>query len=154
MKYIGRLLTLIRSNIVIRIPSTTICLVIASILASCVQPTTTTSSISPVPTIAVTAPSTSTLANTPTNTSVSNTQIVGPANGIIEFAGHTWNVKSGCGIGPGPNCWSDSAESVWIQDGALYLKIRKIEDRWYSAEVTTMECTQYGAHRFFVSTKI
>jgi hypothetical protein len=31
----------------------------------------------------------------------------------ITFAGRSWEVKSGTG-GPGPNNWSDSASSVWV----------------------------------------
>lgn len=68
---------------------------------------------------------------------------------IIEFAGRQWVVKSGCGLGPGPNCWSDSQESVWVEGGQLHLKIRKVNDVWYAAEVSTKVCTQYGMHRFF-----
>jgi len=70
---------------------------------------------------------------------------------MIEFAGWQWFVKSGCGLGPGPNCWSDSEESVWVDDREqLHLKIRKIGDTWHAAEVYTVACTQYGMHRFFM----
>jgi len=69
----------------------------------------------------------------------------------ITFAGRQWVVKSGCGLGPGPNCWSDSEQSVWVDgSGQLHLKIRNINGTWYSAEVYTVACTQYGMHRFFV----
>ena len=69
----------------------------------------------------------------------------------IEFAGRQWAVKSGCGLGPGPNCWSDSEQSVWVDgSGQLHLKIRNISGTWYSAEVYTTACTQYGMHRFYV----
>jgi hypothetical protein len=69
----------------------------------------------------------------------------------IEFAGRQWAVKSGCGLGPGPNCWSDSEQSVWVDgSGQLHLKIRNISGTWYSAEVYTMACTQYRMHRFSV----
>ena len=40
-------------------------------------------------------------------------QIAGSSERIIDFAGRQWGVKSGCGLGPGPNCWSDSEQSVW-----------------------------------------
>ena len=72
----------------------------------------------------------------------------------IEFAGRQWIVKSGCDRGPGPNCWSDSSESVWVEDGTLHLKIRRIGDEWHSTEVYTRQCTQYGVHRFFVRGRI
>jgi hypothetical protein len=68
----------------------------------------------------------------------------------IEFVGRQWVVKSGCGLGPGPNCWSDSQESVWVDSsGQLHLKIREVNGTWYCAEVYTKSCTQYGMHRFF-----
>lgn len=69
---------------------------------------------------------------------------------IIEFAGRQWGVKSGCGLGPGPNCWSDSEESVWVDAGGqLHLKMREVSGTWYSAEVTSKTCTRYGMHRFY-----
>jgi hypothetical protein len=71
---------------------------------------------------------------------------------IINFAEWQWLVKSGCGKGPGHpvtgNCWSDSEESVWLENGRLHLKLRKIDDTWHSAEVYTLACAQYGLHRF------
>jgi len=70
---------------------------------------------------------------------------------ILEFAGRKWVVKSGCGIGPGPNCWSDSEQSVWVDEsGQLHLKIWEIDGTWHSAEIYTTACTHYGIHRFFV----
>jgi hypothetical protein len=68
----------------------------------------------------------------------------------LQFAGVTWNVRTGYG-GPGPNYWSDSAESVWLDgDGHLHMRINKIGDRWYCSEVYTEHFTQYGEHRFVV----
>jgi hypothetical protein len=69
---------------------------------------------------------------------------------MINFAGWEWVVKSGCGRGPGPNCWSDSEQSVWVDEGQLHLKIREIDGTWNSAEVYSRACTRYGKHRFFV----
>ena len=72
----------------------------------------------------------------------------------IQFAGHIWNVKSGYG-GPGPNNWSNDTQSVWVDsDGALHLKIRKIGDTWYCAEVYSTEYTTYGLHRFYIASKV
>lgn len=73
---------------------------------------------------------------------------------VIGFAGQKWIVKSGCGLGPGPNCWSDSNESVWVEGGQLHLKLRQIKGVWHSAEVVTQACTQYGMHRFFTIGRI
>jgi hypothetical protein len=67
----------------------------------------------------------------------------------VEFAGSQWNVKSGYG-GPGPNYWSDSEESVWVDSQGLHLKIRQIEGTWHSAEVWTTTCSLYGMHRFYL----
>ncbi len=72
----------------------------------------------------------------------------------IEFAGCTWNVRSGGG-GPGPNYWSDSAENVWVDDeDRLHLKIRKIDNKWYCSEVYTQHFTQYGEHRFLIEGRV
>jgi hypothetical protein len=69
---------------------------------------------------------------------------------IINFAGRNWIVKSGYG-GPGPNYWSDSEHSVWIdENGWLHLKIREVDGRWYCSEVYTEFPTQYGVHSFYV----
>jgi hypothetical protein len=72
---------------------------------------------------------------------------------VIRFAGRDWEVKSGPGKGPGPNDWSNDERSVWVDDaGRLHLKIRQIGDVWNSAEVTTLEYTQEGLHRFYITT--
>ncbi len=73
----------------------------------------------------------------------------GTAVRTIQFAGYNWIVKSGFG-GPGPNNWSDSGQSVWVDSlGRLHLKIRKINGAWHCAEVYTEHFTDYGEHRFF-----
>ena len=67
----------------------------------------------------------------------------------ITFAGREWEVRSGYG-GPGPNSWSDSEESVWLDaDGMLHLKIREVDGIWNCAEVTSVVPTRYGMHRFY-----
>ncbi|MBN1155200.1 hypothetical protein JXB12_09815 [candidate division KSB1 bacterium] len=69
---------------------------------------------------------------------------------IIHFAGCDWYVRGGFG-GPGPNYWSDSDESVWLDDdGRLHLRIRYEGARWYCAEVYTTKYTTYGEHRFLI----
>jgi len=71
-------------------------------------------------------------------------------NRIIDFAGCKWVVKSGY-WGPGPNYFSDSEESVWLDDqGRLHMKIRKIDDKWYCPEVYTQLYTGHGEHRFLI----
>ena len=72
----------------------------------------------------------------------------------ITFAGCDWNVRSGY-WGPGPNHFSDSAESVWVDDqGRLPLKIRQVGATWYCAEVYSTQFTTYGEHRFLVDSRI
>ncbi len=72
---------------------------------------------------------------------------------IIQFAGRDWYVKAGVGMGPGPNNWSDDAESVWVDAaGKLHLKIRNIGGDWHSAEVYSVIPAGYGMHRFYVDT--
>ncbi len=71
----------------------------------------------------------------------------------IEFSGMTWEVKSGCGLGPGPSCWSEDTESVWVDGlGRLHMKVRESDGVWYSAEVSTQESFGYGDYRFQIET--
>ena len=72
---------------------------------------------------------------------------------IISFAGREWYVKSGCGRGPQANCWSDTDESVRVDGEGLHLKVRQVNGVWNSAEVYSNTCTQYGLHRFFLTTR-
>lgn len=70
----------------------------------------------------------------------------------IQFAGLTWNVKTGGPAGPGPNMWSDSLESVWVDsNGALHLKVRQIGGVWHSAEVSTQQSFGHGTYLFNVA---
>lgn len=72
---------------------------------------------------------------------------------VIRFAGRDWAVKSGSGIGPGPNEWSNDERSVWVDEtGRLHLKVRQIGDVWHSAEVYSTDFTQEGLHRFYITT--
>lgn len=72
----------------------------------------------------------------------------------IRFAGRQWLVREWFG-GPGPNKFSDSAESVWVdKDGSLHLKLRKIGDEWYCAEVRSVQPTSYGMHRFYLASRV
>ncbi len=73
---------------------------------------------------------------------------------IIHFAGCDWFVKSGF-WGPGPNYFSDSDSSVWLDEkGRLHLRIRQEGTIWYCAEVYTTQFTIYGEHRFLVEGRI
>jgi hypothetical protein len=73
----------------------------------------------------------------------------------IQFAGLTWDVKVGNGLGPGPNNWSDTSDSVWVDaQGQLHLKIRKVGSTWYCAEVTTQQSFGFKAYLFKVGTDV
>jgi hypothetical protein len=69
-------------------------------------------------------------------------------NRTITFAGRDWQVKSGT-AGPGPNNWSDSQSSVWVNSDGLHLKIRRVGSTWYCAEIRTSLPTRYGMQRFY-----
>jgi len=73
------------------------------------------------------------------------------AQTTIQFSGLTWNVRNGSG-GPGPNLWSDSPNSVWVDtEGQLHLKIRKVGSSWYCSEVYAQKSYGYGEYRFYVA---
>lgn len=68
----------------------------------------------------------------------------------IKFSGFKWEVGNGYS-GPGPNHWSNSQDSVWVDEKrALHLKIRKIDDKWYSASVNLEESLGYGEYTFYL----
>ena len=74
------------------------------------------------------------------------------AQNTIEWSGMTWDIKSGNGLGPGPNNWSDSSDSVWVDvDGNLHLTVRKDAGVWYSAEIIAQESLGYGDYEFRAS---
>ena len=75
----------------------------------------------------------------------------------ISFSGHDWEVRNTHNTrrGPGPNVFSDSDESVWVDDnGRLHLKIRKIDDVWHCAEVTLKKSLGYGTYTFHVNSDL
>jgi hypothetical protein len=77
--------------------------------------------------------------------------LCGPAAGArtITWSGRSWDVKdSGAGVvGPGPNRFSDSARTVWVDGrGRLHLRIEFRHGHWYSAEVVATEATGYGTY--------
>ena len=72
---------------------------------------------------------------------------------LIRFSGRAWRVKSSqTPVGPGPNCFSRSPESVWVDpSGQLHLKIAHKDGKWYCAEVVTAEPLGYGSYQFKIS---
>lgn len=74
----------------------------------------------------------------------------------IIFSGRDWIVKfSTIPEGPGPNYFSDSNESVWVdRQDRLHLKIVKVDDTWYSSEVILNESLGYGQYVFYTASRI
>lgn len=71
----------------------------------------------------------------------------------INWQGYTWNVKNGTGLGPGPNNWSSN--NVWVDaNGYLHLKISKVNNVWYAAEIGTQQNLGFGTYQFWVEGRI
>ncbi|MBZ0310169.1 MAG: DUF11 domain-containing protein [Anaerolineae bacterium] len=93
----------------------------------------------------------------PANNTETEKTIINPPVGtrVVYFANQSWYVKAGTNMGPANNNWSDSSESVWVDaQGRLHLKIRKIGDTWWCAEVFTMMTYGYGTYQFFVDSDL
>ena len=74
----------------------------------------------------------------------------------IPFSGYVWAVKDHgkSFAGPGPNRFSDSSGSVWVDDDdRLHMKIRRIKGKWYASEVINLCTLGYGSYRIFLTTK-
>ncbi len=74
----------------------------------------------------------------------------------VQWSGYEWVVKSSKEpFGPGPNLWSDSQESVWVDgEGRLNLKLRKIGERWHCAEVYSVRSLGYGKYIFYLDSRV
>ncbi len=75
----------------------------------------------------------------------------------IAFADHVWAVKDhgNSTAGPGPNRFSDSTDSVWVDaDGRLHMKIRRRKGKWYAAEVINLCTLGYGTYRFHLDSPV
>jgi hypothetical protein len=86
--------------------------------------------------------------------------VAGSANArTIHFSGMEWQVKNGVG-GPNPNnitqnYWSDSPESIWVDDeGRLHLKIRYDDGVWKCAEIQSNETVKYAEYTWEISNPI
>ncbi len=80
---------------------------------------------------------------------------------VIEFSGILWGVRGDAHQTPeepGANYWSDSSENIWVEKHGdyeeLHLKITNRRGRWYCCEVYTLEPTEYGVHRFYLSGRL
>lgn len=73
----------------------------------------------------------------------------------LDFGGMTWRIKfSASAVAPGPNPYSASVESVWVDQWGLHLTIRKIADVWHATEVFTKERVGYGTYTFSVESDV
>ena len=74
-----------------------------------------------------------------------------PPKRRIFFSGYEWWVKSSpYAVGPGPNLFSDSQSSVWVDEtDQLHLKIDRKENLWRCAEVVSLSSFGYGTYRFY-----
>lgn len=79
-----------------------------------------------------------------------------PPERIISFAGREWKVKrSDCPVGPGPNYFSDSEESVWVdENGFLHLTIENQDGKWNSTEVILTISLGYGVYIFHTESQV
>lgn len=80
----------------------------------------------------------------------------------INWSKQTWNVRNGTG-GPGPwlsgtdtNNWLGNSTSVWVDpvDTTLHLRMRKIGDKWYCVEVSSVNSLGYGEYTFQLNSRI
>lgn len=77
------------------------------------------------------------------------------AGRTVEFAGRTWQVKAGKNLGPGPNDFSDSAESVRVDaEGHLHLAILPNGASSTCAEVVSPASLGYGEYRWTIDGKL
>lgn len=74
----------------------------------------------------------------------------------IAFSGFDWIVKvSNNKVGPGPNLFSDSTQSVWVDElGHLHMKIRKSGSRWTCSEVILNGTLGYGTYRWTLASRV
>ncbi len=74
----------------------------------------------------------------------------------IDFSGYAWWVKTSSGrVGPGPNYFSDSPNNVWVDEsGFLHLKITKVKNRWYCAEIVSTEVFGHGTYQWELASPV
>jgi endo-1,4-beta-D-glucanase Y len=74
----------------------------------------------------------------------------------LSFSGYQWNVRSSTSkSGPGPNYFSDSSGSVWV-DGQdrLHMKISHVGAQWRCSEVTLAPELGYGRYVFRIDSPV
>lgn len=76
---------------------------------------------------------------------------------VISWSGYDWWVRTSGGDpqGPGPNIFSNSQESVFVDtNGDLHLKIRQGNDgKWLASEINLNQSLGYGTYEWEVSSR-
>ena len=82
--------------------------------------------------------------------------VIDHQNKTINWSGREWYVKESTKEqGPGPNYFSSSAESVWVDDsGNLHLTITKKGDKWYCSEIISKDFVSYGKYSIESASRI
>jgi len=81
-------------------------------------------------------------------------QIMKPRR-TVTFGGYDWHVKHGDLLGPGPNYFSDSNDSIWVdKDGHLHMTIIKRADKWFCTEIINSKSLGYGSYIFTIKSRV
>ncbi len=75
----------------------------------------------------------------------------------INFSGYSWYIENSSGqqINPGPNCWTNNPQNVWVdENGWLHLKISYREGKWQCVELTSLKTFGYGTYAFYVASRV
>lgn len=89
------------------------------------------------------------------NESLKSAALIGTTIKTLSFSGYTWYVKSGKGMGPGPNNWNEN--NVWVDaNGKLHMQIKysTTTKKWECAEVWTTTALGFGKYEWFVEGRI
>jgi hypothetical protein len=74
----------------------------------------------------------------------------------ISWSGYNWWVRTSGGNpqGPGPNIFSDSTETVFVDsNGDLHLRIHQENGKWVGAEINNHQSLGYGTYEWEVSSR-
>ena len=72
-----------------------------------------------------------------------------PGGTTLYFSGRSWRVKGPGYYGPGPNNFTNSSSSVWVDENDdLHLTVKDYGGTWYSTEVALVEPLGYGDYIF------
>lgn len=72
---------------------------------------------------------------------------------VIHWKGYAWSVKSGSGLGPGPDNWDPANVFVDSRDD-LHLRIARSKSGWTCAEVDTTAPLGFGTYQWQVTGRV